>query len=404
MQVKPSAPAIGTISLFTNGSDATGKQFNIKNSLVNLEIFEGLNQPNYSQQMNITLLDPDNILYKEITGNEVILIGFKSAMNKENENYVKVYQTIEAEKIVDDQQRQCVTIYCTTPYNIIGKMVYFSKVFENTSSKDCLENVCQILERGFSGYQVDAKYKKNFEDQLFSRPLNVPQRNWEWIIDYWVHNSVAQGNKTYSSLFYFWDDNNGLNFKQNRQLMKENPKHLLLLMKNTFQQIVQHGIIQRFEIQQQVDTKKQIQNKTVSPFVLNLNTSDFALGKQNQENQDSLKETPYQIQNDLIGQQYNRVFVPLNYATEWKLMGQQMNDTSVKTNVTNQIYEDTKFTTYALVEIPGDVTRCPGDLIQLARIDRNGNIDKNDSSIWMIKTVKHVLTYDKYIQVLEIMK
>lgn len=406
MSVKPQAPQIGLLELFTKGSEATGKQFNIKQALVQFEIYEGLNQPNYQSQMNLTVLDPDNKLYPEITGNEVILIGFKQSNNKEDENYIKAFQTIEAEKIIDEQQRQCITIYCTTPYNIVGKMVYFQKVFEKTQSKDCLENVCSIIERGFQNYQLDVKYEKNFEDQLFARPLNVPQRNWEWIIDYWVHNSVQQGSSTFGQLFYFWDDKNGLNFKQNRQLLKEDTKHILFLMKNTFAPLVQHNIIQRFETTQQVDTKKQIKNKTIQPFVLNLDQSEFALGKQNNtdEKQDYLNEKIDNFQNDLFGQSYNRVFVPINYATEWKLMGSQMNDTSVKSNITNQILEDTQYTTYALAEISGDITRCPGDIVQIARIDRNGKIDTSDSQLWMIKQIKHIVTYDKYLQVLELMK
>lgn len=408
MSHKPSAPAIGQIILFTKGSDATGKQFQLKGSLVNFEIYESLCSPSYSSTMNITVLDPDNILYPQIRGNEIILLGFKSAGNKENENYTKVYQTIEAEKFVDEQQRQCVIIYCTTPYNVIGKMVYFSKVFDSTSSKQCLEQVCQILERGFQSYTVDAKYNKNFEDSLFTRPLNVPNRNWEWIIDYWVHNSVAQGKKSYSSLFYFWDDNNGLNFKQNKTLMAEEPKHVLFLMKNNFKPVVQHNIIDRFEVIEQVSTKNQIYNKVVQPFVVNLSTSEFASGQLDQEdkNTDTLKQDQkeYDISNNLFGQSKNRIFVPVNYATEWKLMGSQMNDTTVKTNITNQIHEDTNYTTFAYAEIAGDVTRCPGDLIQLVRLDRDGVIDKNDQSIWMIKSIKHTVTYDKYIQTLEIMK
>lgn len=405
MSTKPQAPGIGVITLFTKGSSATGKQFNLAGSLVSFEIYEGLNQPNYSQQMNLTVLDPDNTLYKEITGNEIVIVGFKSALNKENENYVKPFQTIDAEKYIDDNQRQCVTIRCTTPYNVIGKLVYFSKVFDNISSKDCLEQVCSVIERGFSGNQVKCEYEKHFEDSLFQRPLNVPQRNWEWIIDYWVHNSVAQGSSTYSSLFYFWDDKNGLNFKSNKSLIQEDPKHILMLMKNSAQSLFQHGIIQRFEVEQQVDTKKQLKGKTVQPFVVNLNTSEFALGKSgNDEKMDSVTEQTYNFENDLIGQQNNRVFVPLNYATEWKLMGTQMNNTQIKTNVTNQIYEDTTYTTFAYAETPGDVMRCPGDIVQIVRIDRNGVIDKNDSTNWIIKSIKHQISYDKYIQVLELMK
>jgi hypothetical protein len=48
--------------------------------------------------------------------------------------------------------------------------------------------------------------------------------------------------------------------------------------------------------------------------------------------------------------------------------------------------------------------RCPGDIVQIVRIDRNGVIDKNDSTNWIIKSIKHQLSYDKYIQVLELMK
>nr|DAF95522.1 MAG TPA: hypothetical protein [Myoviridae sp. ctCo31] len=48
--------------------------------------------------------------------------------------------------------------------------------------------------------------------------------------------------------------------------------------------------------------------------------------------------------------------------------------------------------------------RCPGDIVQIVRIDRNGVIDKNDSTNWIIKSIKHQISYDKYIQVLELMK
>lgn len=407
MSIKPDAPAIGQIELFTKGSEVTGKQFNLKGQLISFEIFEGLNQPNYSSQVVITVLDPDNILYPNITGNELVLIAFKSAFNKENENFVKVYQTVEVEKFLDDQNRQCVIIHCRTPYNIVGKMVYFQKVFPDISSKECLEQVTQQIEKGFSSYQVNAKYNKNFEESLFKRPFNVPSRNWEWIIDYWVKNSVQSGNHQNQTLFYFWDDKNGLNFKQNRSLIKENPKHMLLLMKNKFSPLVQHGIIHRFEITEQTSVENQLYNKTVQPFVVDLSTSNFALGQNTAVDKinDNIKQSQEEVfKNDLLGQTSNRVFVPLNYATEWKLMGTQLNDTTVKTNITNQIYEDTTYTTYALAEIAGDVEICPGDLVNIARIDRNGVIDTQDSSIWLIRQIKHTVTYDRYIQTLELMK
>nr|DAF95519.1 MAG TPA: hypothetical protein [Myoviridae sp. ctCo31] len=34
-------------------------------------------------------------------------------------------------------------------------------------------------------------------------------------------------------MFYFWDDKNGLNFKSNKSLIQEDPKHILMLMKNS---------------------------------------------------------------------------------------------------------------------------------------------------------------------------
>lgn len=408
MSVKPSAPAIGQIILYTKGSDATGRQFQLKGALVSFEIYEGLNQPNYSQQMILTVLDPDNKLYPEIKGDEVILIGFKAASNKENENYVKVFQTIEAQKIIDDQHRQCITIFCTTPYNIVGKMVYFQKVFDKIDQKQCLEQVVSVIEKGFQSYTIDAKYKHDFEEQLFQRPVNVPNRNWEWIIDYWVHNSVAQGQKTYSTLFFFWDDKDGLHFKSNHSLISKDPKHILFLMKNNFYSVVQDNIIQRFEIQEQTSTQKQIINKTISPVVVDLVTSNFATGNLQNEskNTDTVKQPDqvYDIRNNLIGQSKNRIFIPLNYATEWKLLGTQLNDTTVLQNITNAVHEDQNYTIYALAEIAGDVTRCPGDLVQLVRLDRDGNIDKQDQSIWVIKTIKHQVTYDRYIQTLELMR